>query len=101
MLIIRFDEPFFTRGQFPPTIQNNSQIVALPNPWVDRPNSAPFDQRACFNFLNIFWWFNLTPLGRCFLALRCALNPCAVFFRQWLVADCTAFFLIMNVAVGG
>ena len=45
MLDLRFNEPFFNRGQFPPTIQNDSQIVALPNPWLNRPNSAPFDQR--------------------------------------------------------
>jgi hypothetical protein len=46
MLDLRFNRPFFDRGHFPPTIQNNSQIVALPNPWLNRPNSAPFDQRT-------------------------------------------------------
>ncbi|KAF8509095.1 hypothetical protein JB92DRAFT_2948891 [Gautieria morchelliformis] len=52
MLDLRFDRPFFDRGHFPPTIQNNSQIVALPNPWLNRPNSAPFDQ-PFFLILNV------------------------------------------------
>jgi len=44
MLDLRFTQPFFARGAFPPTVQNNSQTVALQNPWLGRGNSAPFDQ---------------------------------------------------------
>lgn len=44
MLSLRFNEPFFKRGQFPEIIQNGTSIIALENPWVGRGNSAPFDQ---------------------------------------------------------
>jgi hypothetical protein len=45
MLDISFNVPMFSRGNFPATYQNGSQLVALQNPWAGRGNSAPFDQR--------------------------------------------------------
>ncbi|PCH34591.1 glycoside hydrolase family 16 protein [Wolfiporia cocos MD-104 SS10] len=45
MLQLSFNEPFFTRGDFPTTILNDSQYIVTPNPWVNgTPNVAPFDQ---------------------------------------------------------
>jgi len=44
MLDLRFNVPFFQRGDFPTTISNASQEIILPNPWQGRGNSAPFDQ---------------------------------------------------------
>jgi hypothetical protein len=45
MLSLRFDLPFFQRGQFPASVSNASQEIIVPNPWAGRANSAPFDQR--------------------------------------------------------
>jgi hypothetical protein len=47
MLDLRFNIPFFQRGQFPTSVSNGSQEIVTPNPWVGRGNSAPFDQRMC------------------------------------------------------
>ena len=50
MLELKFNEPFFERGDFPPYVANGSQTVATPDPWADaekdpaRRNVAPFDQ---------------------------------------------------------
>ena len=45
MLDISFNEPFFTRGEFPPYVANGSQTIATPNPWVNASSySAPFDK---------------------------------------------------------
>lgn len=44
MLDLRFDIPFFQRGQFPTSVANGSQEILTPNPWSGRGNSAPFDQ---------------------------------------------------------
>ena len=41
---LRFNQPFFERGNFPQVITNGTEQVVLQNPWVNRPNSAPFDQ---------------------------------------------------------
>jgi len=43
---ITFDEPFFTRGDFPPSVFNGSQEIPVPNPWGLGSNVAPFDQRS-------------------------------------------------------
>lgn len=48
-LNLRFNIPFFQRGQFPASVANGSQEIILPNPWAGRGNSAPFDQRM-YNF---------------------------------------------------
>jgi len=44
MLDLKFNEPFFQRGDFPASVSNASQEIILPNPWEGRGNSAPFDQ---------------------------------------------------------
>jgi hypothetical protein len=41
---LRFDKPFFDRGDFPQVITNGTEQIVLQNPWKYRPNSAPFDQ---------------------------------------------------------
>ena len=46
MLDLRFTAPFFARGAFPATVQNASATVALADPWLGRGPAAPFDQRA-------------------------------------------------------
>ena len=46
MLSLRFDLPFFQRGEFPTSVSNASQEIIVPNPWAGRANSAPFDQRT-------------------------------------------------------
>ncbi|KAI0739930.1 concanavalin A-like lectin/glucanase [Daedaleopsis nitida] len=45
-LYVRFNEPFFKRGQFPAVVANGSDFVTLADPWAssDAPNVAPFDQ---------------------------------------------------------
>ena len=45
-LDLRFNVPFFARGDFPAQIMNNTESVPLPDPWAGRGNSAPFDRRA-------------------------------------------------------
>ena len=44
MLDLTFNEPFFTRGDFPPFVANGSQTIETPNPWVNSSNAAPFDK---------------------------------------------------------
>uniref|UniRef100_A0A8H7Y360 GH16 domain-containing protein n=1 Tax=Psilocybe cubensis TaxID=181762 RepID=A0A8H7Y360_PSICU len=44
LLDMRFNEPFFKRGQFPDVINNGSSLVALENPWINGTNATPFDQ---------------------------------------------------------
>ncbi|KAF9556187.1 concanavalin A-like lectin/glucanase [Agrocybe pediades] len=44
LLDMRFNEPFFKRGQFPDVWFNGSSLVALENPWINGTNATPFDQ---------------------------------------------------------
>ncbi|KAF5323729.1 hypothetical protein D9619_012970 [Psilocybe cf. subviscida] len=44
LLDMRFDRPFFERGDFPEVIFNGSSLVALQNPWINGTNATPFDQ---------------------------------------------------------
>jgi hypothetical protein len=47
-LDLRFNKPFFARGDFTAVITNGSTQIATPNPWsanATAPNVAPFDQR--------------------------------------------------------
>ncbi|KDR73049.1 hypothetical protein GALMADRAFT_1342774 [Galerina marginata CBS 339.88] len=44
LLDLRFNEPFFKRGDFPAVVQNGSEAVILENPWKNGTNAAPFDQ---------------------------------------------------------
>ncbi|RDB22986.1 Beta-1,3-glucan-binding protein [Hypsizygus marmoreus] len=52
LLDIRFNKPFFQRGDFPPVIFNGSDLVALQNPWINGTNATPFDQEF-FLILNV------------------------------------------------
>jgi hypothetical protein len=64
MLTLRFDEPFFQRGDFPLVVQASSPsdtdgadedgawggggaVVQLQDPWVNGTVAAPFDQGEC------------------------------------------------------
>ncbi|KAF9231780.1 glycoside hydrolase family 16 protein [Melanogaster broomeanus] len=44
MLELTFNEPFFTRGNFPPVVQNGTTPIVLENPWINGTNASPFDQ---------------------------------------------------------
>lgn len=44
MLQLSFNEPFFTRGNFPSVVQNGTQPIVLQNPWINGTNATPFDQ---------------------------------------------------------
>ncbi|KAG0701464.1 glycoside hydrolase family 16 protein [Suillus ampliporus] len=44
MLQLSFNEPFFTRGDFPSVVQNGTQPIVLQNPWINGTNASPFDQ---------------------------------------------------------
>ncbi|KAJ7616842.1 hypothetical protein DFH06DRAFT_1343154 [Mycena polygramma] len=45
LLDMRFDEPFWKRGEFPETVVGqNGQLEALQDPWVNGTNATPFDQ---------------------------------------------------------
>jgi len=44
MLELSFNEPFFSRGDFPSVVQNGSTPIVLENPWVNGTNATPFDQ---------------------------------------------------------
>ena len=51
LLDMRFNEPFFKRGQFPEVWFNGSSLVALENPWINGTNATPFDQGNKFNII--------------------------------------------------
>jgi hypothetical protein len=68
-------ETFFERGDFPTVVQNGSEAVILTNPWVNGTKSAPFDQ--CENIY----------------ILICGLS--------WTLPEFLAFYLILDLAVGG
>ena len=45
MLYLRFNEPFFKRGNFPSVVANGSDFIQLQDPWKNGTrNVAPFDQ---------------------------------------------------------
>ncbi|KAG9312747.1 glycoside hydrolase family 16 protein [Chiua virens] len=44
MLQLPFNEPFFTRGDFPTVVENGTTPVVLTNPWINGTNATPFDQ---------------------------------------------------------
>ena len=52
MLQVNFNEPFFKRGDFPPYVQNGSQTIATPDPWVNGSNASPFD-RSFYLIMNV------------------------------------------------
>ena len=45
-LDVRFNKPFFDRGDYPPTVFNGTQEIVLRDPWInsDSHNTAPFDR---------------------------------------------------------
>jgi beta-glucanase (GH16 family) len=48
MLDMRFNKPFWARGEFPAVVQNGSNTIALTDPWQAKAtvtNAAPFDQQ--------------------------------------------------------
>lgn len=44
LLDLRFNKPFFEKGDFPTTIYNGSSLSTLENPWINGTNATPFDQ---------------------------------------------------------
>jgi hypothetical protein len=76
MLTLKMDKTFWDRGDFPPVVQNGSQTVILNNPWVNGTKAAPFDQCEFDHPRN---------------AIRSVINS-SLFI---------AFYLILDVAVGG
>ncbi|EIW77739.1 glycoside hydrolase family 16 protein [Coniophora puteana RWD-64-598 SS2] len=44
MLDLNFNEPFFSRGDFPTVVENGTAPIVLTNPWVNGTNATPFDQ---------------------------------------------------------
>jgi len=72
---------FIKRGRFPSVVANGTEQISLVNPWLKSyNNSAPFDRCRSLPFRyvgsNERGWLSLTSLS-------------------------SAFYLIMNVAVGG
>lgn len=55
MLQVSFNEPFFTRGDFPAVVENGSTPIVLQNPWVNGTNATPFDQRGCLFLILASW----------------------------------------------
>lgn len=52
MFNIKFDKPFFERGQYEATALNGTEEIAITNPWAaSGTNSAPFDQCKYFRAL--------------------------------------------------
>ena len=45
-LDVRFNKPFFERGDYPPTVLNGTQEIVLTDPWINSQtrNAAPFDR---------------------------------------------------------
>jgi hypothetical protein len=41
---MRFNKPFFDRGEFPSVVYNGSSLSALQNPRINGTNATPFDQ---------------------------------------------------------
>jgi len=44
LIDIRFNVPFFQRGDFPPVVENGSTFIDTPNPWADGTDASPFDK---------------------------------------------------------
>jgi len=44
LLDLRVKESFWNRGNFPADVLNGTDEVILPNPWINGPKIAPFDQ---------------------------------------------------------
>lgn len=84
MLDLKFNIPFFERGDFPASVTNASSEIILQNPWANSGNSAPFDQ--------------------CELPVILDLSQDITRHDNSLITPrlyCTAFYLILDVATGG
>jgi len=44
MWSMKFNEPFWNRGNFPAVVQNGTEMVILDNPWINGTAATPFDQ---------------------------------------------------------
>lgn len=75
MLALSIKESFWDRGDFPEVVNNGSDYIVLKDPWVNGTLAAPFDKRAYY-FLAVLGNRSQDDTG-------------------------TAFYLILNVAVGG
>ena len=85
MLDLSFNEPFFKRGDFPSSVFNGSQEIQLTDPWPNN-NVAPFDQRASASLSSV-----LFPLPSILSSI----------LHSDVLRIPLAFYLIMDVAVGG
>jgi hypothetical protein len=80
MLDLTMNIPFFQRGNFPPVVQNGSEAIILANPWINGTTAAPFDQcEFALALPSLSFW----RASRCLRVLF------------------IAFYLILDVAVGG
>lgn len=77
-MVLDINRSFWDRGEFPQVINNGSDFIALRNPWTNGTLAAPFDKRT----------YSLS------LDHTHQMNRCS--YGGW-----TAFYLILNVAVGG
>jgi len=48
LLDLRFNKPFFQRGDFPNVVFNGSTLAPLKNPWENGTFATPFDQGGAF-----------------------------------------------------
>ena len=55
LLDLRFDKPFFKRGEFPQVVYNGSTPVALQDPWINGTNATPFDQGSYIQGKMLGW----------------------------------------------
>lgn len=56
MWSMKFNEPFWNRGDFPAVVQNGTEMVILDNPWINGTAATPFDQ--CEDaFIPPYFWF--------------------------------------------
>ena len=74
MLDLRIKKSFFDLGAFPPVVQNSSDALILENPWINGTKAAPFDQRKSIS-----------------VVLDVVTDDSTIL----------AFYLILDVAVGG
>ena len=90
MLDLTMNIPFFQRGDFPGVVQNGSEAIVLPNPWLSGTKAAPFDQCGFLNFLPFgslssayeFWCFLFFP----FLLSSILSHPeSGCWWHEWMV----------------
>jgi hypothetical protein len=92
MLDLTMNIPFFQRGEFPGVVQNGSEAIILADPWSNGTKAAPFDQRA-FSFSP---WL---PSPSLFSSVVHWTSRCLQI--SFFIKKIVAFYLILDVAVGG